>query len=88
MKNEFKKVFTSKQAKLDLRVEDVFSEYGNLEDGKSDWWINLKDGWICRTMGCATIHQQTLSECLHLLNTEVITKEQYNKENEEWLNRN
>jgi hypothetical protein len=88
MKIKFKKVTTSKMAKLDPRVDDVFAEYGNIESGKYDWWINLKEGWICRTMGCGTIHEQTLKSCLQLLNTEVITEEQYNKENEDWLNRN
>mgnify|MGYP003331330458 CR=1 FL=1 len=79
---------TSKQAKKDPRVEDCFSEFGNISFGKNDWWINLKEGWICRSMGCGTIHEQTLKECLHLLNTDVITELQYNKERQDWIKKN
>lgn len=78
--NKFKKVVTSKQAKEDPRVSNVYAEFGNLEDGKYDWWIELKEGWICNSMGCGTIHEQTLKECLHKLNTQVITQEQFEKE--------
>jgi hypothetical protein len=87
MQNKFKKVTTSKQAKLDPRVEDIFAEYGNIESGKYDWWINLKEGFICRTMECGTIHERTIKECLHLLNTDVITEEEFNKEKENWYKR-
>ena len=81
MKIKFKKVTTSKQAKLDPRVQDCFAEYGNIESGKYDWWISLKEGWICRSMGCGTIHEQTIKECLHLLNTDVIREEEYYNSN-------
>lgn len=76
----FKKVTTSKQAKTDSRVDDIFTEYGNLEYGKQDWFIYLKEGWVCRSMRCATIHAKTLKECLHLLNTDVITEETFTLE--------
>jgi len=70
--SKFKKVYTLAQIKADPRVEDAFSERGNIEDGKLDYWVNLKEGYICRSMGCATIHEQTIGACADLLNNDVI----------------
>ena len=69
---KFKKVTTVAQANKDERVGDMFSELGNIESGKLDWWINLKEDYICRSMGCGTIHEQTVKECLWLLNNDVV----------------
>ena len=69
---KFKKVYTLAQIKADPRVEDAFSEMGNIEDGKLDYWINLKEGYICESMGCGTIHEQTIKEAAWLLNNDVI----------------
>jgi hypothetical protein len=69
---KFKKVKSFAEAKKDIRVEDAFSEMGNIEDGKLDYWINLKEGYICQSMGCGTIHEATIKECLWLLNNDVV----------------
>lgn len=69
---KFKKVKSFAEAKKDIRVEDAFSEMGNIEDGKLDYWINLKAGYICTSMGCGTIHEMTIKECLWLLNNDVV----------------
>ena len=70
--SKFKKVYTLAQIKADPRVEDAFYEIGNIEYGKKDYWVNLKEGYICRSMGCATIHEQTISHCADLLNNDVV----------------
>ena len=44
-------------------VSDVFSEFGNLDPEKHDWWIYLKAGW-CNAPETHTIHEQTLEECI------------------------
>lgn len=69
---KFKTVYTLGQIKADPRVEDAFYEIGNIEDGKKDYWINLKEGYICRSMGCATIHEATIKACAYLLNNDVV----------------
>jgi hypothetical protein len=69
---KFKKVKTFAEANKDPRVEDAFAEMGNIEDGKLDYWINLKEGYICKSMGCGTIHEQTKGACLDLLNNDVV----------------
>jgi len=70
--SKFKKVYTLAQIKADPRVEDAFSERGNIEDGKLDYWVNLKEGYICQSMGCGTIHEQTVRACADLLNHDVV----------------
>lgn len=70
--SKFKKVYTLAQIKADPRVEDAFSEMGNMEWGKLDYWVNLKEGYICRSMGCGTIHEQTIRACADLLNNDVV----------------
>jgi hypothetical protein len=72
---KFKKVKSFAEARKDIRVEDAFSEMGNIEDGKPDYWINLKEGYICDSMGCGTIHERTIKECLWLLNNDVVEVE-------------
>jgi hypothetical protein len=69
---KFKKVYTMAQAKKDPRVADMFAEYGNIEHNKYDYWINLEEGYICESMGCGTIHEQTIAACLDLLNNDVV----------------
>jgi hypothetical protein len=69
---KFKKVKSFAEAKKDIRVSDAFSEMGNIEDGKPDYWINLKEGYICESMECGTIHEATIKECLWLLNNDVV----------------
>ena len=73
-KGGYNKITTLEQAKKDPRVDDIFYEFGNIDPNKKDWWIYLKDGYECRSMGCGTIHEQTLKEALHLLNTDVFKK--------------
>lgn len=72
MSNKFKKVYTVAQAKKDPRVEDMFYELGNIDPNKKDWWINLREGYECVSMQCGTIHEQTVSACLDLLNNDVV----------------
>lgn len=69
---KFKKVFTLAQIKKDPRVADAFYEIGNIDPNKKDYWINLHDNYICRSMGCGTIHEQTIKEAAWLLNNDVI----------------
>ena len=70
--SKFKKVYTLAHIKADPRVADAFSEMGNMEDGKLDYWVNLKEGYICQSMGCGVIHEQTISCCADLLNNDVV----------------
>jgi hypothetical protein len=70
--NKFPKVTTLKQACNDPRVEDAFletDEYG------TTCWINLREGYICKSMGSGTIHEDTIKECLHLLNNDVVKQQ-------------
>ena len=67
--NKLPKVRTLEQALKDPRVEDAFIEK---DDFGTTCWINLKEGYISESMGCGTIHEDTVKECLHLLNTDVI----------------
>jgi hypothetical protein len=69
---KFKKVKSFAEAKKDIRVSDAFFEMGNIEDGKPDYWICLKEGYICQSMGCGTIHEATIKHCLWLLNNDVV----------------
>jgi hypothetical protein len=69
---KFKKVKTFAEANKDPRVECAFAEFGNMEPNRNDYWINLKEGYICESMGCGTIHEQTKGACLDLLNTDVV----------------
>ena len=71
MKN-FKKVYTMAQAKQDPRVSDMFAEHGNIDSDKYDYWINLKEGYVCRATECGSIHEQTVKECLWYLNNDVV----------------
>ncbi len=32
------------------------------ENGGPSYWIYLNSGWICRDMGCHTIHEDTLAK--------------------------
>ena len=66
---KFPKVTTLAQALKDPRVEDAFTEK---DDFGVTCWINLKEGYICESMGCGTIQEDTIKECLHLLNNDVI----------------
>ena len=39
-------------------------------DGDStpdSYWVYLNDGWICPTMGCHTIHEDTLKELAEMV---------------------
>lgn len=74
---KFKKVYTVAQARKDPRVDDMYSEFGNMDGNKYDWWIHLKGDYICDYMGCHTIHEQTVNSCLDLLNNDVVTAEEY-----------
>ena len=71
---KFKKVRTFSEAGKDPRVDSAFSEIGNFESNKTDYWINLKDDYICKSMDCSIIHERTIKECLWLLNNDVIKK--------------
>ena len=66
---KFPKVTTLAQALLDPRVEDAFTER---DDFGASCWIYLKEGYICESMGCGTIHENTVKACLRLLNNDVI----------------
>lgn len=76
-KTKFKKVRSVAEAKADPRVLDMFAEYGNMESGKYDWWIDLHPDYVCVKMEIATIHEQTVAECLDLLNNDVMHIDDY-----------
>jgi len=63
---------TSAKAKQDPRVFDIFMENDYCFGKPTSWWIYLREGYICESMGCATIHEATLKEALWLLNNDVI----------------
>ena len=44
-----------------------------------DYWIHLKNGYICPDMECGTIHEYNLKDCENMLKT-VITIEEYEKQ--------
>jgi hypothetical protein len=81
MKNnkKFRKVYTVKQAKEDVRVEEMFAELGNMKDGRRDWWIHLSNDYVSTYMGGRVIHEQTVSDCLRHLNTYVVHVNDFNK---------
>lgn len=79
MVTKFKKVTTVAQAKADPRVSDMYAEFGNIDEGKFDWWIELNENYICKGMECGIIHERTAKECIHLLNTDVVHIDEYNK---------
>ena len=49
-------------------IDSIHREY-NLCDGTRnvDYWIYLKDGYICKDMECGTIHEYSLKECEKML---------------------
>jgi hypothetical protein len=75
----FAPVKSVKGALKDIRVNDIFTEVGNIESGKVDWWIYLDSDYICVGMECSTIHERTLAECLWLLNNDVVHISEFNK---------
>jgi len=79
--NKFKQVKSVKGALKDIRVDEIFFEVGNIEEGKRDWWIYLSADYICVSMECHTIHERTLAECLRLLNNDVVHISQFKKDN-------
>jgi len=72
---KIKKVRTLEEAKKDPRVEDIYFEEEWQKSGS--WWLELKEGYICRSMGSGTIHEDTLKEVLDLLNTDVVKESEY-----------
>lgn len=44
-------------------IESIHREWN---DG-ADYWIYLKDGYICEPMECGTIHEYSLKECERML---------------------
>jgi len=62
---KFKKVRTIADIQNDPRVESFESE------GHRDYWVYLKQGYVCTMMGCGTIHEPTISMIADLLNNDV-----------------
>lgn len=59
---------TLAKIKNDKRVVDVYSEDGNLDEDKIDWWVHLAAGYCNgEDPGRHSIHEQTLTECLRVL---------------------
>lgn len=46
----------------DRRVEEVFSEQGNMDPDRDDWWVHLHTGFQCDPE-THLIHEQTLADC-------------------------
>jgi hypothetical protein len=69
---KFKKVTTLAQAKKDVRVSDIYQD--NREE---TWWLDLHGDYICIEMEGSSIHEDTLQEVLHLLNTSVVHRDVY-----------
>mgnify|MGYP003646062819 FL=1 len=80
VKREFKKVYTLAQALADPRVEDCWSEFGNIDSDKKDWWMFLNEGYISEYMQGRSLHSQTLKQVLWDLNDgDVMSVETYEK---------
>jgi hypothetical protein len=59
---------TEDKIRSDPRVEKLFSEPGNIDPDKIDWWCWLKSGWVNgEDPGVHSIHEQTLTEVLRVL---------------------
>ena len=43
-------------------IESVECDPYDGDNGGGSYWVYLHDGWICPTMGCHTIHEDTLAE--------------------------
>jgi hypothetical protein len=69
---KFKKVRTLAEAEKDPRVEKIYFEPNDYTEKEGSWWIELKEGYICRSMSCGTIHEDTLKQVLDLLNNDVV----------------
>jgi hypothetical protein len=51
---------TKKEIKEHPAVSSFKKEY---DDGSNySYWIYLKDDWICKSMECRLIHEQTIAE--------------------------
>lgn len=51
-------------------IDSVECDPFNGLNGGGSYWVYLKEGYICPTMGCHTIHEDTLAE-LKLMLAEV-----------------
>jgi len=69
---------TIAEIRADHRVTDFFDE-GPDGDSNNNWWLYLKDGYICEFMGSGTIHESTVKDCAELL------KDVRLKTKEEWI---
>jgi len=74
---KFKKVRTLAEAKKDPRVQTIYFEPDDYREKSGSWWLELKDGYKCRSMSCGTIHEDTLREVLDLLNNDVVKESEY-----------
>jgi len=72
---KLKKARTFSEAGKDPRVDSISIELDNFESDKPDYWIYLKEGYICKSMDCSIIHERTVKSCLWLLNNDVIEKQ-------------
>jgi hypothetical protein len=74
---KIKKVRTLEDAKKDPRVENIYFEPHDYRQKSGSWWLELKEGYICKSMSCGTIHEDTLKDVLDLLNTDVVEESKY-----------
>ena len=57
---------------------DVIESIHRENNDGVDYWIYLKEGYICPSMECGTIHEYNLKDCENMLKT-IMTIEEYNK---------
>jgi hypothetical protein len=74
---KFKKVRTLSEAQKDPRVENIYFEPDDYREISGSYWLELKEGYICRSMSCGTIHEDTLKKVLDLLNNDVVKESEY-----------
>jgi hypothetical protein len=65
-----------KQLEADPRVASVHTEYDGYGDGmmahRKSYWVYLKPGLICSSMGCGSIHEKSVRACCEMM-ADVVT---------------
>ena len=77
MKTGFKRVTSFDGALNDPRVDDINVDFS---EGEKSYWIYLKSGYVCVSMECHTIHESSVKRCLDMLNTDVISVDEFRKQ--------
>ena len=67
-------------------MEKLLEKYGEIIESMHreynygwDYWISLKEGYICPDMECGTIHEYNLKDCETMLKSVITIEEHENK---------